>query len=168
MRRRWRSTGCRRDRRSGCGWCRTGRPSWPWGCCRVRTGTSSRSIAAVLVAEIGDVTRFTGPGQLCSWAGLTPRHRASDSKVRRGPITKQGSPLLRWGCVEAIQRSSPDTPIRCLKDRIIERRGIKARNVAKSAAGPQAAHPGPLRAARRHVRCLAQTGRCAGRNPAGT
>ncbi len=28
---------------------------------------------------------------LCSWAGLTPRHRESDTKVRRGSITKQGS-----------------------------------------------------------------------------
>ena len=27
--------------------------------------------AAVFVAEIGDVTRFTHPRQLCSWAGLT-------------------------------------------------------------------------------------------------
>jgi Transposase IS116/IS110/IS902 family len=25
--------------------------------------------AAVVIAEIGDVIRFPGPGQLCSWAG---------------------------------------------------------------------------------------------------
>jgi transposase len=67
--------------------------------------------AAVPVAEIGDVTRFTGPGQLCSWAGPTPRHRASDTKVHRGPITKQGSPLLRW----AVWRPSnaADPTLRC-------------------------------------------------------
>ena len=29
-------------------------------------------LAAVIVAEIGEVTRFHSPGQLCSWAGLTP------------------------------------------------------------------------------------------------
>ncbi|GAB2833775.1 IS110 family RNA-guided transposase [Lentzea nigeriaca] len=29
-------------------------------------------LAAVIVAEIGDVHRFAGPRQLCSWAGLTP------------------------------------------------------------------------------------------------
>src|SRR6478735_5245868 len=28
-------------------------------------------LAAVFVAEIGDVHRFAGPAQLCSWAGLT-------------------------------------------------------------------------------------------------
>ena len=32
-------------------------------------------LAAVITAEIGDVTRFKNAGQLCSWAGLAPRHR---------------------------------------------------------------------------------------------
>src|SRR5690242_8016458 len=36
-------------------------------------------LAAVFVAEIGDVHRFAGPTQLCSGAGLTPRHRESDT-----------------------------------------------------------------------------------------
>jgi transposase len=36
-----------------------------------------KTLAAVIAAEIGDVTRFRRPGQLCSWAGLTPRHRES-------------------------------------------------------------------------------------------
>ncbi|MET0956139.1 MAG: IS110 family transposase, partial [Cryobacterium sp.] len=53
-------------------------------------------LAAVFVAEIGDVQRFAGPAQLCSWAGLTPTHRESDTIVRRGHITKQGSKLVRW------------------------------------------------------------------------
>ena len=61
-------------------------------------------LAAVLVAEIGDVDRFAGAPQLCSWAGLTPRHRQSDTTVRRGPITKQGPRLVRWAAVEATQR----------------------------------------------------------------
>ena len=46
-----------------------------------------RTIAAILVTEIGDVTRFRSPEALCSWAGLTPRHRESDTKV-----TPVGSP----------------------------------------------------------------------------
>lgn len=32
-------------------------------------------LAAVFVAEIGDVSRFERPEQLASWAGMTPRHR---------------------------------------------------------------------------------------------
>ncbi len=46
-------------------------------------------LAAVIVAEIGDVRRFARPEQLCCWAGLTPRHRESDTTVHRGRITKQ-------------------------------------------------------------------------------
>jgi transposase len=40
-----------------------------------------RVFAALFVAEIGDVTRFPGPRQLCSWAGLTPKHHESDTDM---------------------------------------------------------------------------------------
>jgi transposase len=55
-------------------------------------------LAAVFVAEIGDVTRFASAERLCSWAGMTPRHRESDTKVRRGAITKMacGRAGLTW------------------------------------------------------------------------
>ena len=45
-------------------------------------------LGAVIVAEIGDITRFRKAGQLACWAGLTPRHRESDAKVTRGHISK--------------------------------------------------------------------------------
>jgi transposase len=85
-------------------------------------------LAAVLVAEIGEVSRFPGPTQLCSWAGLTPRHRESDTVVHRGPITKQGSTLVRWAAVEAAQRI-PDSAgwLVATRRRLTERRG---RNIA--------------------------------------
>src|SRR5439155_19234101 len=60
------------------------------------------TIAAILVSEIGDVTRFPTAAHLCSWAGLTPAHHESDTKTRRGRITKQGSRLLRWALIEGI------------------------------------------------------------------
>jgi transposase len=60
--------------------------------------------AAVLVAEIGDVTRFPTPAQLCCWCGLTPRHRESDTKTTRGRISKQGSRLIRATLIEGISR----------------------------------------------------------------
>jgi len=91
-------------------------------------------LAAVIVAEIGDVTRFRNAGQLCSWAGLTPRHRESDTKVARGHVTKQGSRLLRWALTEAIQRIPRDSVIGAVKDGIIARRGKEAKNIAKVAA----------------------------------
>jgi transposase len=91
-------------------------------------------LAAVVIAEIGDISRFPSPGHLCSWAGLTPRHRESDLKVARGHITKQGPPALRWAAVEAIQHQPAGSPPRELKDAIIGRRGKEARNIAKVAA----------------------------------
>jgi transposase len=91
-------------------------------------------LGAVIVAEIGDIRRFPGPGELCSWAGLTPRHRESDLKVSRGHVTKQGSRMLRWAVCEAIQRQPAGTRPRQVKDGIIARRGTQARNTAKVAA----------------------------------
>ncbi|MFY9931413.1 MAG: IS110 family transposase [Streptosporangiaceae bacterium] len=91
-------------------------------------------LAAVIVAEIGDIRRFPGPGQLASWAGLTPRHYEPDTKVIRGHVTKQGSRMLRWAVVEAIQRQPAGTRPRQVKDGIIARRGKEAKNIAKVAA----------------------------------
>ena len=89
------------------------------------------TLAAVFVAEIGDAGRFTDPAHLCAWAGLTPRHRESDTVVRRGHITKQGSKLVRWAAIEAVQRHPTTTKIAADKDRIEARRG---KNIAKVAA----------------------------------
>ena len=90
-------------------------------------------LGAVFCAEIGEVTRFPGPTHLASWAGLTPRHRESDTKVVRGPITKQGSTLVRWAAVEAVQRAGKDNPIGAVRAQILTRRP-KANNTAKVAA----------------------------------
>ena len=95
------------------------------------------ALAAVLVAEIGDITRFATPARLCSWAGLTPRHRESDTTVTRGHITKQGSPLVRWALVEAIQHIPAGHPLRQRKEAILARRGKEARNIAKVATARQ-------------------------------
>jgi transposase len=94
-------------------------------------------LAAVLVAEIGDITRFSCPARLCSWAGLTPRHRESDTKVRRGHITKQGSPLVRWALAGAIQHVPAGHPLRQRKQDILARRGDQARHIAKIAVARQ-------------------------------
>ena len=88
-------------------------------------------LAAIFVAEIGDVTRFDGPARLCSWSGLTPRHRESDTKVVRGGITKQGSKLVRWAAVEAATGTHREPRIAAVKQRVGARRGI---NVGKVAA----------------------------------
>jgi transposase len=88
-------------------------------------------LAAVFVAEIGDVTRFPDPARLASWAGLTPRHRESDTTVHRGRITKQGSRLVRWAAVEAVKRVGTQTRIGQTRERVAARRG---RNIGTVAA----------------------------------
>jgi transposase len=88
-------------------------------------------LAAVFVAEIGDITRFAKPAQLASWAGLTPTHHESDTTVHRGRITKQGSRLVRWAAVEAVQRVGPHTGLGAFRDQVAARRG---RNIGVVAA----------------------------------
>jgi transposase len=65
---------------------------------RVKTLTTLPGVgqftALVMLAEIGDITRFPSARKLASWAGLTPTVRGSDVKVRHGHISKQG----RRGC----------------------------------------------------------------------
>jgi transposase len=87
-----------------------------------------RVLAAVFVAEIGQVDRFPGPTHLVSWAGLTPKHRESDTVVHRGPITKQGSRLVRWAAIEAAQKIPASAGwLVSRRSAIAERRG---RNIA--------------------------------------
>lgn len=54
------------------------------------------TIAAVLVAEIGDISRFKSAGKLIAYAGLDPRVRQSGSSLHRNTkLTKRGSTSLR-------------------------------------------------------------------------
>jgi transposase len=88
-------------------------------------------LAAIFLAEIGDITRFPGPTQLASWAGLTPKHHESDTTVHRGRITKQGSVLVRWAAIEAAQCASKHSRTGRRRDQIGQRRG---RNIGVTAA----------------------------------
>ena len=58
-------------------------------------------VAATLVAEIGDLSRFDNPKQLMSWLGLVPSERSSGARTRRGAITKSGNGDARTMLVEA-------------------------------------------------------------------
>ena len=89
-----------------------------------------RTLGAIFVVEIGDVTRFSTPQALCSWAGLTPKHKQSDRKVRRGKVTKQGSKLVRWAAIEAISHVRGGPKLKADYHRIADRRGI---NIARTA-----------------------------------
>jgi transposase len=59
----------------------------------------------VIVSELGDVGRFHSAKAACASAGLVPGARQSADKRKDLPITKAGSPLLRWAWVEAAWRA---------------------------------------------------------------
>ena len=58
-------------------------------------------LALTVRAEIGAIDRFARWPQLASYAGLVPRVASSGGITRHGPITREGSPWLRWALVEA-------------------------------------------------------------------
>ena len=90
-----------------------------------------RYIAMLVIAEVGDVTRFATARRLCSWAGLTPTVRSSDGKARLGHISSQGSRALRWALVEAAQHAGRGGgPLREAYERIKARRGKQVAKVA--------------------------------------
>ena len=67
--------------------------------------------ALLVLAEIGDVSRFPTARHLSSYAGLAPSTYASGGVVRHGAITKRGSRFLRWAlagaAIHAVGRPGP-------------------------------------------------------------
>jgi transposase len=57
--------------------------------------------AATLVAELGDITRFTNPRQFMAYLGLVPSEHSSGGKRRQGGITKAGNGAARRMLIEA-------------------------------------------------------------------
>jgi transposase len=111
-------------------------------------------LGAVFVAEIGNVHRFRRPSQLSSWAGLTPQHHESDTKVHRGRITKQGSKLVRWAAVEAVQKINKHSRLGQIRDQVGSRRG---RNIGVVAAARELLTLVFYGLRDGHIRCLQPT-----------
>ena len=57
--------------------------------------------AATLVAELGDLKRFTRPAEVMSYLGLVPSEHTSADDRRQGGITKMGNGYARRALVEA-------------------------------------------------------------------
>ncbi|HEY3144194.1 MAG TPA: IS110 family transposase [Acidimicrobiales bacterium] len=87
-------------------------------------------LAAVFLAEVGDVSRFRTAAQLACWAGFTPKHHESDTHVHRGRITKQGSRLVRWAAVESVKALGATSVVGAYKKRVADRRGKNIGTVA--------------------------------------
>lgn len=90
-----------------------------------------RYSAMLILAEIGEIERFSHPKKLVSFAGLCPSTFQSGRVFYHGRITKQGSRWLRWILVEAAQRYARVPGRLGNLFRRIEKR--KGRNTAKVA-----------------------------------
>lgn len=89
------------------------------------------TLAEVVLAELGDVDRFTSLKQATAYAGLVPGKRESAGKGKQLGITKQGSRLLRWAMVEAAwQAVLHSARWRGVYERLKQRRGAKRAIVA--------------------------------------
>lgn len=75
-----------------------------------------------LIAEIGDVTRFTHRGALTAFAGVDPGKNDSGKHIQKSvPTTKKGSPYLRRTLFQImdglIKRSPADDPVYAFMDK---------------------------------------------------
>jgi len=134
---------------------------------------SGEFTALVMLAEIGDITRFGSARKLASWAGLTPAVRGSDLTVRHGHISRQGSAWLRWVLNQAAQTAKRSPEFAATYTTIAKRRGTKIATIAIArkllacayhllAAAHAAQAPDPAAAATSAARAAAtpqQTGR---------
>jgi transposase len=86
--------------------------------------------ALVILAGIGDITRFGSARKLASWAGLTPTVRGSDLTVRHGHIPGQGPAWLRWVLNQAAQTAKRSPEFAAVYAATARRRGKKIATIA--------------------------------------
>jgi len=78
----------------------------------------SEIVSAVVVSELGDLTRFDSPVKLMAYLGLVPSQHNSGDKKRTGSITKTGNGHVRRVLVEAAQAYRlPARKSRCIVKR---------------------------------------------------
>ncbi|OKP84905.1 hypothetical protein A3844_18335 [Paenibacillus helianthi] len=61
--------------------------------------------ALTILAEVGDISRFSSPKKLASYSGLVPSVHQSGKTYYTGNITKEGRSTLRWILVQCAQRA---------------------------------------------------------------
>jgi transposase len=61
--------------------------------------------ATIIIAELGDIRRFTHPNHVTGFLGLVPKEETTGDARRLGSITKAGNSQARWCLVEAVQKA---------------------------------------------------------------
>ena len=69
------------------------------------------NLAAMIIGEIGDISRFDNPEKLIKYAGLDVKIYQSGTINHRGHIRKRGSPILRYALTLSVQKLRIHSPI---------------------------------------------------------
>jgi transposase len=86
--------------------------------------------ALLLAGEIGDITRFRTPENLCSFAGLVPSVYQSGDKARMGRI-KPGNKYVRWILLQAAPKAiHKDRHLAAFYLKLARKKGSKKAKVA--------------------------------------
>ena len=65
------------------------------------------TLGAMILAEIGTITRFSSPAKLLAFAGLEPSvYQSGKFNPASGKMVKRGSPYLRWALIQAAAYTS--------------------------------------------------------------
>jgi transposase len=109
--------------------------------------------ALVILAEIGDITRFPTARKLASWAGLTPTVRGSDRVAHYGHIPRTG---LGLAAVGAVRGGADRQALPAVRRRLPGHRRPARQEDRHHRGRPQAGHP-RLAPAHRRRACGAAT-----------
>jgi transposase len=64
----------------------------------------SHTLAAIILAEIGDIALFDSPTKLLAFAGMEPStYQSGKFKATNTPMVKRGSTYLRWALLQAAR-----------------------------------------------------------------
>ena len=84
--------------------------------------------AMIIIAELGDLSRFDHPRQLMNYLGIVPGEESTGTKRRQGAITKCGNGHARWMLIESAShyRHQPKVGQELSKRQAGQSREIKA------------------------------------------
>jgi transposase len=90
--------------------------------------------------EVGDISRFSGPGRMAAYSGTTPRVHSSGGKTRFGKLRQDVNHYLKWAYIEAANLVCIN--MRNHPNRFVSKlfKGIKQRKGHAPAVGAVARH----------------------------
>ena len=69
------------------------------------------TLAAIILAEIGDINNFSSPAKLLAFAGMDPStYQSGKYNASKTPMVKRGSTYLRWAIMQAARLVSMREP----------------------------------------------------------